>query len=71
GRSCTAQQVRKSATACNHVEHRLVIEITVNNYNGVRNSNLLKQYMTCPIARELALSVKRWAREKNLVRILY
>eukprot|EP00392_Amoebophrya_sp_AT5.2_P007485 g7500.t1 len=44
------------------------IEITVNNFLGVRNSELLEQYFTCPIALNLALRVKRWAKTQNLVR---
>eukprot|EP00392_Amoebophrya_sp_AT5.2_P013525 g13649.t1 len=46
----------------------LSVEVTVNNELGVRNSHLLKQYMSCPHARALALGVKAWAKSEHLVR---
>eukprot|EP00392_Amoebophrya_sp_AT5.2_P007719 g7734.t1 len=56
------------AGAKHAVEVLLPMEITVNNNFAVMNSNLLQQYMTCPLARDLALRVKAWAKDRGLIR---
>eukprot|EP00392_Amoebophrya_sp_AT5.2_P010375 g10435.t1 len=45
----------------------IAVDITLNNELGVRNSGLIKAYMTCDFAKTFVMDVKRWAKENGLV----